>query len=77
MDYVPEIQMTPKNMLTCVEYVLFFSFSSAVVIILENINITESVDSLGFKDSLYINEVSTYACSFSNFQTIKRRILPI
>lgn len=48
MDYTPEIQMT-KNMLTCVEYVLFFSFSSAVVIILENINITESVYSLVFK----------------------------
>jgi len=46
MDYASEIQMTPRNTLTCVDYVLFFSFSSAVVLSLENINVTESVSSV-------------------------------
>lgn len=46
MDYAPEIQVTPRNILTCVDYVLFFSLSSAVVIILENINNTKSVGSV-------------------------------
>lgn len=46
MDYISEIQMIPRNILTCADIMLFFSFSSDLVIILENINTTESVGSV-------------------------------